>query len=277
MSEEAAFLEALKANPADDTVRLVYADWLDEHAEPAKAEYLRHVATLALAEEEYAREQPHETRLFALAATLPTGWQAEVGHRFQVIFYGCPQPGKVISIIKAVRTVTGFGLGQARDAVIASSCVLLKGVTFDQALLARDAIREAGGTVYLHPCERSDRPVTVFYNLIATRWPTEPMPATQAAECKAAFAMFLQRAMNLGAVEARRLAKNDRVTLEQRLSLASAEARAQTLRQHINVMGEASDIPIPWEMAIEQTPESTMAWGISVQLVPIPAALYDTP
>ena len=41
MSEEEAFLEALKANPADDTTRLVYADWLDEHDQPQKAEYLR--------------------------------------------------------------------------------------------------------------------------------------------------------------------------------------------------------------------------------------------
>ena len=31
----------MKANPADDTARLVYADWLDEHGEPAKTEYLR--------------------------------------------------------------------------------------------------------------------------------------------------------------------------------------------------------------------------------------------
>ena len=46
MSDEAAFLEALKANPADDTTRLVYADWLDEHGEPAKAEYLRLVAAV---------------------------------------------------------------------------------------------------------------------------------------------------------------------------------------------------------------------------------------
>lgn len=38
MSEEAPFLAALKANPADDTARRVYADWLDEHDEPAKAE-----------------------------------------------------------------------------------------------------------------------------------------------------------------------------------------------------------------------------------------------
>src|SRR5207244_4436457 len=28
-------------NPADDTVRLVYADWLDEHDDPDRAEFIR--------------------------------------------------------------------------------------------------------------------------------------------------------------------------------------------------------------------------------------------
>lgn len=40
MSDEAAFLEAIKAAPNDDTVRLVYADWLDEHDQRG-GEFLR--------------------------------------------------------------------------------------------------------------------------------------------------------------------------------------------------------------------------------------------
>lgn len=31
MNEEAAFVAAIRATPADNTSRLVYADWLDEH------------------------------------------------------------------------------------------------------------------------------------------------------------------------------------------------------------------------------------------------------
>jgi uncharacterized protein (TIGR02996 family) len=41
MSDEAAFLRAIQANPTDATAKLVYADWLDEHGESEKAEYLR--------------------------------------------------------------------------------------------------------------------------------------------------------------------------------------------------------------------------------------------
>jgi uncharacterized protein (TIGR02996 family) len=40
VSDEAAFLKALRENPKDDTVRLAYADWLDERDDP-RAEYIR--------------------------------------------------------------------------------------------------------------------------------------------------------------------------------------------------------------------------------------------
>lgn len=40
MTEERAFLTAILERPDDDTARLVYADWLEEHDDP-RAEYLR--------------------------------------------------------------------------------------------------------------------------------------------------------------------------------------------------------------------------------------------
>src|SRR5262249_22464510 len=39
--EAAALLRAIIANPDDDTPRLVYADWLQEHDDPERAEYIR--------------------------------------------------------------------------------------------------------------------------------------------------------------------------------------------------------------------------------------------
>jgi uncharacterized protein (TIGR02996 family) len=41
MSDEAALLHAITAHPDDDTPRLVYADWLDEHDQPERAEFIR--------------------------------------------------------------------------------------------------------------------------------------------------------------------------------------------------------------------------------------------
>ena len=40
-AEQRAFWAAIRANPDDDTVRLVYADWLEENGDEARAEFIR--------------------------------------------------------------------------------------------------------------------------------------------------------------------------------------------------------------------------------------------
>src|SRR5579872_1801348 len=47
MTEHAGFLKAICDNPEDDTPRLVYADWLDEHGDTARAEFIRVQCQLA--------------------------------------------------------------------------------------------------------------------------------------------------------------------------------------------------------------------------------------
>ncbi len=67
MSDEAALLAAIYANPDDDTPRLVYADWLDEHGDPARAEFIRVQIRLEVAQEwnaERRRLQARESELF---------------------------------------------------------------------------------------------------------------------------------------------------------------------------------------------------------------------
>jgi uncharacterized protein (TIGR02996 family) len=41
MSDEDALLTAIAAHPEEDTPRLMYADWLDEHGQPVRAEFIR--------------------------------------------------------------------------------------------------------------------------------------------------------------------------------------------------------------------------------------------
>lgn len=41
MTDEKAFLAAIKASPADDLPRLVFADWLDEHGQDERAAFIR--------------------------------------------------------------------------------------------------------------------------------------------------------------------------------------------------------------------------------------------
>src|SRR5689334_524468 len=47
MVDANAFLEAIRKAPEDDTPRLVYADWLEEHGDDARAEFIRIQCTLA--------------------------------------------------------------------------------------------------------------------------------------------------------------------------------------------------------------------------------------
>lgn len=51
MSDEDALLAAIAAHPEEDTPRLVYADWLDEHGQPIRAEFIR--VQIAIAQKEH--------------------------------------------------------------------------------------------------------------------------------------------------------------------------------------------------------------------------------
>lgn len=53
------FLRAICAEPEDDTVRLVYADWLDENGDPERAEFIR----LQIAEQHEPRESVRANHL----------------------------------------------------------------------------------------------------------------------------------------------------------------------------------------------------------------------
>jgi len=51
MSDEAALLATIAAHPAEDTPRLMYADWLDEHRQSIRAEFIR--VQIAIAQKEH--------------------------------------------------------------------------------------------------------------------------------------------------------------------------------------------------------------------------------
>jgi uncharacterized protein (TIGR02996 family) len=82
MHSDEPFLTKLHADPADDTTRLVYADWLEEQGDDvsiAKAEFLR--LTVDLAGQTKKRERSkREKRLQELAAGLDTDWLPVVSH-----------------------------------------------------------------------------------------------------------------------------------------------------------------------------------------------------
>jgi carbon storage regulator CsrA len=45
--EEIAFLQAVRESPDDDGIRLIFADWLDDHGQPERAEFIRVQVALA--------------------------------------------------------------------------------------------------------------------------------------------------------------------------------------------------------------------------------------
>src|SRR5689334_22533376 len=84
MTHDEAFLKDICTNPDDDAPRLIYADWLDEHGQPERAEFIRTQCELArLAENDERRSALAARELELLVAhraewSAPlTGWGAE--------------------------------------------------------------------------------------------------------------------------------------------------------------------------------------------------------
>ena len=78
MSDEDAFIRALRERPDDETTRLVYTDWLDDRADP-RAEYLRAEAAWVALQPPDEQYRPLYRRVSQLAAGLDPEWFATVG------------------------------------------------------------------------------------------------------------------------------------------------------------------------------------------------------
>jgi uncharacterized protein (TIGR02996 family) len=77
MSDEAAFLAAIRAAPADDLSRLVYADWLAERGR-AEGGFLRAECELAALAPADPRRDGLRARLREAGAGLDPGWLAAI-------------------------------------------------------------------------------------------------------------------------------------------------------------------------------------------------------
>lgn len=74
MDERDAFLRMIAANPDDDTPRLVFADWLDEHDEPERAEFIRLQIRLARMSQDDAQVGDLRTRETELILAHQHSW-----------------------------------------------------------------------------------------------------------------------------------------------------------------------------------------------------------
>jgi uncharacterized protein (TIGR02996 family) len=81
MHDENDFLRALTENPADDTIRMVFADWLDERGDDesqAKAKFLRVTVRLMGPIQRVGWRHARRKELHELAQVLPPAWLAVV-------------------------------------------------------------------------------------------------------------------------------------------------------------------------------------------------------
>src|SRR5437763_4914099 len=79
MPEESAFLRTIVERPDDDAPRLVYADWLEEHGNTPRAEFIRVQIELANLPAESPRRGPLAVRERELLVRYQRKWIAPLG------------------------------------------------------------------------------------------------------------------------------------------------------------------------------------------------------
>src|SRR5687768_686031 len=88
----AAFLRVICASPDDDTARLVFADWLDEHGDADRAEFIRLQVGLAAGTVPEAGRAAAQRRAEALYTRHQPEWWGELPQRPGVSWVTVPAP-----------------------------------------------------------------------------------------------------------------------------------------------------------------------------------------
>jgi uncharacterized protein (TIGR02996 family) len=108
---EDEFLKKILEDPADDTPRLVYADWLDEQGDPlssANSQFLRLTARMRLPK----RPNGDRAKLQKLAAKLDTDWLGVVS---RLKLEGCGAKRDASDILDGYRRLFAFLCDQKWD------------------------------------------------------------------------------------------------------------------------------------------------------------------
>lgn len=96
-ADERALIQAIIASPADDLPRLVYADWLEEHGRPERAEFIRMQIWLSQTKKtsgSEAQRREWSKRLRILLRQFMDRWRREI-HRDQRARWGAFERGFV--------------------------------------------------------------------------------------------------------------------------------------------------------------------------------------
>ncbi len=105
------------------------------------------VELVKMLEDEWGVSAAAPVAVAAAAAGGDAGEAAVEQTEFDVVLTGFGQAK--VGVIKAVRTITGLGLKEAKDAVEATPSTIKEGVSKDEAEEVKKKIEEAGGSVEL--------------------------------------------------------------------------------------------------------------------------------
>jgi len=123
VTDEESFLAAIKAAPADDAPRLVYADWLDEQGRQDYAAFIRI--------EERLRNEKRWVARIGSDIDLDWLWVARVYPNYRLILNKFENE-KFFGIVFWFRKLTGMGIHETMDFVRTSPCVISAPVPIDQ-------------------------------------------------------------------------------------------------------------------------------------------------
>ncbi|MBP3954144.1 TIGR02996 domain-containing protein [Gemmata sp. G18] len=233
MSDEAAFLAALKANPADDTTRLVYADWLDEHNEPVKAEYLRLVVNLPTLGDDIDLISGKATHANKLGAALPTQWKEAAAARFDLVMLDYSDK---IKSIKRIREVFKVQLGSAIAIAHYLPNRVLTWVSIDAAGQLLPKFDDSTMRLAVRPSDRIGNPTPTLFSVVAECYDWKEDGPGGKASAQTDLLTLVSRALNLPESEAAQRLTTRPVVLLDGASLIEAahlEERSQELTTHL--------------------------------------------
>jgi uncharacterized protein (TIGR02996 family) len=142
MTPEDAFMQAIRENPDDDTPRLVYADWLDEHGQPERAEFIRVQCEAAILTLGDPRRQRLETRGRKLLGRHAAAWLGKLNGslRQRVFRRGFLEQVRIDGRPFLAHIDALFRLGPIREVTLERAATHIEQVTASPYLLGLEVL-----------------------------------------------------------------------------------------------------------------------------------------
>lgn len=136
------FLDAIRATPDDDTLRLVAADWLEEHGYPRSGEFVRVQVELAqMTESQEERADAFDSRFAQLVDRERALWTASLGDGGLQLVWGADVLGATGSLTRELQ-LNDLTRGFLEYLFLSSPCFIEWWVRYGDHLLTRHPIRE---------------------------------------------------------------------------------------------------------------------------------------